>query len=65
MSVTKRSENDRTVVRYQAPDGLHIAWEDSATGETYGAILQGDAALAALRADGVDPDQFWPEIGSA
>lgn len=58
----KRYPHDRTVQRYQAPDGLHIAWEDSSNGEIYGSVLHGDAADSALRADDLDPNEFWAEV---
>ena len=62
MAVKRRDPSDETVQRYQDPDGLHIAWRDHATGETYGAIIRGDAATDALVAEGLNPDEFWPEI---
>lgn len=63
MSIAKRRSDDITVQRYLSSDGLHIAWKDSSTGEVYGGIFHGDAADAALQADGLNPAEFWPEVG--
>ncbi|MEW1834538.1 hypothetical protein [Microbacterium sp. NPDC079995] len=63
MSLARRHDRDETVQRFQAPDGLHIWWRDHETGDLYGGIAPGEAGEAALRSEGVDPHQFWREIG--
>ncbi|MCG7415714.1 hypothetical protein MHK74_14315 [Microbacterium aurum] len=62
MAETRRDPRDETVQRYQNSDGLHIWWRDHSTGETYGGVLRDQAATDALISEGLNLDDFWPQI---
>ena len=60
----KRNQSDETVLREMSSAGLRIGWKDSTSGEVYTFLLGERAAIdTALREDGLNPADFWPEVG--
>ena len=65
MELHRRHDNDERVRLFLESDGLHIAWEDSNTGEVYGGVAPGEEGRSVLMAEGVDPDTFFAEEGNS
>lgn len=64
--IFKRSGADETVLREQTTSGFRIGWMDSATGEVYDFLLDRQEDIhAALREDGIDPENFFKQVKSS
>ncbi len=62
----KRSEADETVIREQTTSGLRIGWKDADTGEVYTFLLDRQEDIdTALREDGIDPYDFFKQVGTS